>query len=73
MQYPELIGRVRPMYPPNARSNREQGRAVFYGVIEADGTLSHLTLIQRAISNEAGRCQEFFCIFLKLLNFSFLL
>ena len=23
--------------------------------------------------NEAGRCQEFFCIFLKLLNFSFLL
>jgi hypothetical protein len=27
----------------------------------------------RAISNEAGRCQEFFCIFLKLLNFSFLL
>ena len=27
----------------------------------------------RAISNEAGRCQEFFCIFFKLLNFSFLL
>src|SRR5713101_6685340 len=24
----------------------------------------------RAISNEAGRCQEFFCIFFKLLNFS---
>jgi TonB family protein len=48
MQYPELINRVQPMYPPNARSNREQGRAVFYCVIEADGTLSHLTLIQRA-------------------------
>jgi hypothetical protein len=27
----------------------------------------------RAISNEAGRCQELFCIFFKLLNFSFLL
>src|SRR5260370_10394050 len=24
----------------------------------------------RAISNEAGRCQELFCIFFKLLNFS---
>jgi TonB family protein len=48
MQYPELTARVQPMYPPSARSNREQGRTVFYGVIEADGTLSHLTLIQRA-------------------------
>lgn len=48
MQYPELTARVWPQYPPSARSNREQGRAVFYAVIEADGTLSHLTLVQRA-------------------------
>jgi TonB family protein len=48
MQYPELTARVQPRYPLSARSNREQGRAVFYAVIEADGTLSHLTLVQRA-------------------------
>jgi TonB family protein len=48
MQDPELVGRVQPEYPATARSNGEQGRVVFYAVIESDGTLSHLTLIQRA-------------------------
>jgi TonB family protein len=48
MQIPELVTRVPPKYPTRARSNGEQGRVVFYAVIEADGTLSHLTLIQRA-------------------------
>ncbi|MGB7282242.1 MAG: energy transducer TonB [Candidatus Acidiferrum sp.] len=48
MQSPELVNRVQPRYPANARSNGEQGRVVFYAVIETDGTLSHLTLIQRA-------------------------
>jgi len=48
MQDPELLNRVQPRYPTSARSNGEQGRAVFYAVIEADGTLSHLSLIQRA-------------------------
>ena len=48
MQSPELVNRVQPKYPTNARSNGEQGRVVFYAVIETDGTLSHLTLIQRA-------------------------
>lgn len=48
MQSPELINRVQPKYPTSARTNGEQGRVVFYGVIETDGTLSHLTLIQRA-------------------------
>jgi len=48
MQNPELVNRVQPKYPTNARSNGEQGRVVFYAVIETDGTLSHLTLIQRA-------------------------
>ena len=48
MQSPELVTRVQPKYPTNARSNGEQGRVVFYAVVETDGTLSHLTLIQRA-------------------------
>ena len=48
MQNPELVNHVQPTYPTIARSNGEQGRVVFYAVIEADGTLSHLTLIQRA-------------------------
>lgn len=48
MQNPELVNRVQPRYPTNARTNGEQGRVVFYAVIEPDGTLSHLTLIQRA-------------------------
>jgi len=48
MQEPELIGRVHPQYPLSARSNGKEGRVWFYGVIEADGTLSHLTIIHRA-------------------------
>ena len=48
IQNPELVNRVQPRYPASARSNGEHGRPVFYAVIEADGTLSHLTLIQRA-------------------------
>jgi len=45
---PEAVNRVQPKYSESARSNGEQGRVVFYAVIETDGTLSHLTLIQRA-------------------------
>jgi TonB family protein len=48
MQSPELVNRVQPNYPTSARLNGEHGRAVFYAVIESDGALSHLTLIQRA-------------------------
>jgi TonB family protein len=48
MQIPELVGRVQPIYPTSARSNREQGRVIFYAVIESSGTPSHLTIIQRA-------------------------
>jgi TonB family protein len=44
----ELLNRVQPKYPTNARENGERGRVVFYAVIEADGALSHLTLIERA-------------------------
>jgi TonB family protein len=48
MQSPELVNRIQPRYPTTARSNGELGRVVFYAVIETDGTLSHLTPIQRA-------------------------
>ena len=48
MRDPELVARIQPVYPPTARSNGEYGRVVFYAVIESDGTLSHLTLIQQA-------------------------
>jgi TonB family protein len=48
MQEAELVDRVQPRYPTSARMNREQGRVILYGVIEPDGSLSHLALIQRA-------------------------
>jgi TonB family protein len=48
LQSSELIKSVQPTYPPGARSNHEEGTVMFYGVIEADGTLSHLRVIQGA-------------------------
>ena len=48
MQRPELVNRVSPRYPAGARTHGEEGRVGFYAVIEANGTLSHLTIIQRA-------------------------
>jgi TonB family protein len=48
MQDPELVGRVQPIYPIKARSSGQSGRVTFYAVIEADGTLTHLTIIRRA-------------------------
>ena len=48
MQEAELIDHVVLRYPATARANHEQGRVVLYGVIEADGSLSHITIIQRA-------------------------
>jgi TonB family protein len=44
----ELADRTHPMYPEGARSNHEQGRVIFYGVIETDGSVSHLAIIHRA-------------------------
>ena len=48
MQEAEVVSRIQPIYPSSARSNLEQGRVIFYAVVETDGTLSHSTLIQRA-------------------------
>lgn len=46
MQEAELVGRAQPKYPENARSNHQSGGVMFYAVIEADGTISHLTVIE---------------------------
>jgi TonB family protein len=48
MQEAELVGRVQPSYPSGARTNHEQGRVILYVVIEANGSLSHMTIIHRA-------------------------
>jgi Gram-negative bacterial TonB protein C-terminal len=48
MQEAELVGRVQPMYPESARSNHQSGGVMFYAVVEADGTVSHLTVIEHA-------------------------
>ena len=48
MQEPELVDRTQPIYPPVARANHEQGRVILYAVIEANGSLSHMTIIHRA-------------------------
>lgn len=37
-----------PVYPTAAKANHEQGTVVFYAVIEADGSISHLTPIRLA-------------------------
>jgi len=37
-----------PVYPPAAKANHEQGTVVFYAVVEADGSVSHLTPIRMA-------------------------
>ena len=44
----KLITRVQPDYPVNDRANHVQGTVVFFAVIEADGSLSHLTSIRPA-------------------------
>jgi TonB family protein len=44
----ELVKHVQPIYPTSARANHEEGTVVFYGVLEENGTLSHLTPIQGA-------------------------
>jgi TonB family protein len=48
MQEAELVDRVQPKYPTSARANGLRGRVIIYAVIEADGSLSRMTIIQRA-------------------------
>jgi len=51
MQEPEVVDRVPAQYPAGARTSHEQGRVTVYAVIEADGSLSHITIIRRATPN----------------------
>jgi len=48
MREPKLATRVHPNYPADARQKGEQGRVIFYAVIEIDGSVSHLVQIQKA-------------------------
>jgi TonB family protein len=58
MQEAELLDRVQPRYPTSARTNHEQGRVIFYAVVEADGSLSHMTIIHHATPDlEAAAAQ----------------
>ena len=48
MQKAVLLNSIQPKYPTGARANHEQGRVIFYVVVEADGSLSHATIIRHA-------------------------
>lgn len=48
MRKPELVEKVLPKYSPSARQNHEEGRVSLYAVIEADGSLSDITLLNQA-------------------------
>jgi TonB family protein len=56
MQEADITGRIAPNYPEAARHNREMGRVILYGVVETDGTSSHLLVIKGATPalNEAA-------------------
>lgn len=45
-QPPKLIHEVVPKYPLGDRKNGKQGIVTFYGIIEPDGSLSHLVIIE---------------------------
>lgn len=44
----ELLTSSAPQYPSEAKEKLQQGRVIHYAVVEGDGTLSHITLIQGA-------------------------
>ncbi len=48
LQEGEPVSLIQPTYPSTSHANREQGRAILYALLEADGSLSHLTIIRRA-------------------------
>lgn len=45
---PKLKNRIHPNYNSDLRAKHEEGRVIFYAVIEQDGSVSHLTSIHRA-------------------------
>lgn len=48
MQDASKLNLIPPMYPESSKANREQGRVILYAVVELDGSLSRLTVIQGA-------------------------
>jgi TonB family protein len=48
MQGAKLAHQTMPVYPTAAKANHEQGTVVFYAVVEADGSVSHLAPIRMA-------------------------
>ena len=51
MREAELVDHPYGRYPPNARTNHEQGRVIIYAVNETDGRLSNMAIIHRAPPN----------------------
>lgn len=54
------------LYPPTAKRNRIQGECIVGGVLEADGTLSNVTVVK----NIGGGCGEEAARVVKLLKFN---
>jgi len=48
MQQAVVATQAIPRYPQSARDNHVQGEVILYGVVEADGSVSHITVIQQA-------------------------
>jgi TonB family protein len=46
VEEPELLNRTTPIYPEEAQARRESGRIIFYAVVEADGSPSHMGIIK---------------------------
>jgi len=53
------------LYPPTAKRNRIQGECIIGGVLEADGTMSNITVVK----NIGGGCGEEAARIVKLLKF----
>jgi len=53
------------LYPPVAKRNRIQGECIIGGVLEADGTMSNITVVK----NIGGGCGEEAARIVKLLKF----
>jgi TonB family protein len=45
---PELATKISPQYPSEARMGHESGNVILYGIIEIDGSVSNLRLLQSA-------------------------
>lgn len=48
MQQAVVATQAIPRYPQSARDNHVQGEVILYGVVETDGSVSHITVIQQA-------------------------